>query len=627
MSESEQDEHDDPAGQDEQDEAPSPAVVGLAPVEAVFVWHLNSTNWRAVYGRIGKGPSPRGRSARRSKWYTKDFLQVSGREPGTTAHALGRILGLRADAQQLPLVYRWPGGGASRGALCKAVDYDTDGRLNLRWYPTSNGPSTAPFPWQPRNIDVSHLGTTVNATLTDESAADGELERLQALGLKGCFLAIKLVGDPSLHARFHVERPGAQPLPPEVRSAVDRLGPKKGADFTEYSETPPAAASPQLLGLTARQTLARIRQAVSEGRNVLLTGPPGCGKTILLETLQTSFETAVGFDPLEWEGWFSNPNPMVNRRVQSLVFHPSYTHEDFVASLLPQTNEAGGLVLTATPGPLVFLAHWARGSGTRRALLLIDEFNRGNAAAIFGSTLALLDQDKREHEVGTGARIVRPYSHTPMRVPLDYTNEAGGVMVDDLLTLPRNVAIVAAFNSSDRSVAPLDAALRRRFIIVRVGPELSALAARLSVILPAIPTAFETLDPATWTIEQARELAVRVLEGLNRRIEHLLGEDFLLGPSVFWAIEGGDPESIVRSIAQAFDEQVAQTLRLTFLDQEEELAAVLQVGEDGGQTRVGTWIDPPESLARVGVRRLRLHRLSSLGDWRDAARAMARLTT
>ncbi len=267
----------------------------------------------------------------------------------------------------------------------------------------------------------------------------------------------------------------------------------------------------------------------------------------------------------------------------------------------------GGVTVRPRVGPLLELGIFAS-VPDRRALLICDEFNRGAAAAIFGDTLALLDRDKRRTPgADDGATIATPFHH------LDPETSDGTVLGEET-ALPAALHILAAMNSADRSVAPLDAALRRRFAIVFVGPDYDVLRERLEV-----PDDLDlTADPASWdSAEHARGLALAVLKSLNERIELVLGRDFLLGHSVMWDIEGDTYEEALRSLAVAMDNRVMGTLALSFVDNDSALAAVLNVPgseEPAAFGHAATWHQPSERLRQVATPRLRPVEFQALGD-------------
>ena len=121
--------------------------------------------------------------------------------------------------------------------------------------------------------------------------------------------------------------------------------------------------------------------------------------------------------------------------------------------------------------------------------LVIDEINRGNISKIFGELITLIEEDKRDV-----LEVTLPYSKKPFRVP-------------------SNLYIIGTMNSTDKSIALIDIALRRRFTFLKMEPNADLI-----------------------NDEKARE----IFEELNKQIEKDLGKDYQLGHSYFMKIQNSD---------------------------------------------------------------------------------------
>jgi 5-methylcytosine-specific restriction protein B len=574
-------------------------------VQSVFFWPADmATPFRAVYGRV-KG----------SNKYSKDFHQIAT----PAARAMERAFGL-PERGQTSLVWVWPGGQRAENSQFKPGAVD-DSRSRAHW-PYGDSPD----PWRlSQNVGPDTLESItgepgeprVQMEPEAEAAGEAQLQRVQSADERPWYVAVHLHGDDAvLHVRTVLENPKPghefaswERLPAAIRREMGvtrRRGEATG--FVEFEEGVPVRA-----GAIVKQVL----DAFKDNPNVLLVGPPGCGKTVAMEDLRRAYEegtASVMFDPDVNHGAFSEVGNTFDgeTRVRSLVFHPSYAYEDFVIGLLPEPvrdadgRPAGGVTVRPRVGPLLELAVFAS-EEKRRALLICDEFNRGAAAAIFGDTLALLDSDKRRTPgQEDGATVDTPYFHLAPET-------SAGEPLPALTSLPSSLHILAAMNSADRSVAPLDAALRRRFAIVYVGPDYAVLRDRLEV-----PVDFELGDPSGWnTPEHAKALAVEVLLALNERIEVVLGRDFLLGHSVMWDVAGDTYETALRSLAVAMDNRVMGTLALSFVDNDAALAAVLNVPgseREASGRRAAVWHQPSASVQQVAAPRLRFERFQSLDD-------------
>ena len=221
-------------------------------------------------------------------------------------------------------------------------------------------------------------------------------------------------------------------------------------------------------------------------KNIILYGPPGVGKTYNHKKLISLIESGKNqkdiFDEIKNNNLQSDEalfdKVTAENRFKFVTFHQSYSYEDFIEGFRP--NEDGSIKLE--DGIFKQISEEAYGNPQKNYYLLIDEINRGNISKIFGELITLIEDDKRDE----------------IEVSLPYSKE--------LFKVPSNLYIIATMNSTDKSIALIDVALRRRFTFLKMEP-----------------------DDRLISHDRARE----IFNKLNIFIEEKIGKDYLLGHSYF----------------------------------------------------------------------------------------------
>lgn len=138
-----------------------------------------------------------------------------------------------------------------------------------------------------------------------------------------------------------------------------------------------------------------------------------------------------------------------------VVFHPEYTNADFVGQILPVVD-GDAVKYTFKPGSFTRILVAALKNPEKPYYLIIEEINRGNAAAIFGEIFQLLD---RSSDGWSSYCIMNDDINYEIRktVPeLNWTANTG-------IRLPPNLSLFATMNTSDQNVFTLDNAFQRRW--------------------------------------------------------------------------------------------------------------------------------------------------------------------
>ena len=228
--------------------------------------------------------------------------------------------------------------------------------------------------------------------------------------------------------------------------------------------------------------LEDIVELLKDKGQVILYGPPGTGKTYLARKLAKVLA------------------PDESRRAL-VQFHPSTSYEDFFEGYRPaETGKDGGIRYELTPGPLARMSERASGAPEQH-VMIIDEINRGNLPRVLGELLFLLEYRKE-----SARTLYRP---------------------EEPFELPENLWFIGTMNTADRSIALVDAALRRRFHFVPFFPDSGPMAGLLTRWL-------EREDQPDWI--------GRLVDAVNDELTRELGgSHLLLGPSHFMREYGPSP--------------------------------------------------------------------------------------
>jgi len=198
-------------------------------------------------------------------------------------------------------------------------------------------------------------------------------------------------------------------------------------------------------------------------RQVILSGPPGTGKTYLAKRIAASM--IIPIERVEEEvrkeeegassefgrARFQDGEASNGGALDLVQFHPAYNYEDFVRGIQVMTQhnpttQQSQIAYRTVPRVLNRMADAAAAAPDKHFVLIIDEINRANLAAVLGELIYALEY--------RGCSVRTPYA-------LDGSER---------LMIPHNLYLIGTMNTADRSIGHIDYAVRRRFTFVPLLP-------------------------------------------------------------------------------------------------------------------------------------------------------------
>ena len=218
-------------------------------------------------------------------------------------------------------------------------------------------------------------------------------------------------------------------------------------------------------------------------RNIIYFGAPGTGKSYNL----------------------NNDKDELTDEFERVTFHPDYSYANFVGSYKPVPKE-DAISYEFVPGPFMRSLIKALKNPNKAILLIIEEINRANTAAVFGDIFQLLDRNEENestYPIDVGEDI-KEYLERELSQKIDK------------IKIPQNMFIWATMNSADQGVFPMDTAFKRRWNFEYFG----------------IDYGVENIEKSFVMFNNEKISWDKLRRAINKELseEYKINEDKLLGP-------------------------------------------------------------------------------------------------